>query len=301
MRLRVFPTLTPLARLMSFMSNRLSWGEHRGGMFIEVEGVTADGAVLQRSWHLLAEGDDGPLIPSMAVAAIIAKFLDGTAPVAGARAATRDVELDDYDALFAGHTIKFGTRERIQNSAPLYERVLGAAWMRLPGAIRSMHDVKTDLIAEGRADIDRGKGLLARAIAWLMGFPKAGREIAVTVKFKLADGVETWTRDFGGRRFSSRQFEGRGRSQYLLHEPFGPLCFAMALVADEERLRLVLRRWSCFGVPLPMRLCPRYGQLRNGRRRPLSFSGRDRSDLGWADHSLSRLAGPAKLKLGRRS
>jgi hypothetical protein len=269
-RLRVVPTLTPLARFMSFTSNRFSWGEHRGGMFIEVGGVAADGAVLKRSWHLLAEGDDGPLIPSMAVAAIIAKFLDGATPVAGARAATRDVELDDYEALFTGRTIKFGTRERIENSAPLYERVLGTAWRRLPGAIRSMHSVKTDLIAEGRADIDRGNGMLPRAIGWIMGFPKAGREIPVSVQFKAVGGVETWTRDFGGARFSSKQFEGKGRSQFLLHERFGPLCFAMALVAEEEGLRLVLRRWNCFGVPLPMRLCPRsdsYEIVADGRFR----------------------------------
>jgi len=269
-RLRFAPTLAPLAPLMSFASNHLSWGEHRGGMFVEVQGVAADGTTLKRSWHLLAEGDAGPLIPSMAVAAIVAKILNGAAPLAGARAATRDVELDDYEALFAGRTIKSGTREQIPNSAPLYERVLGAAWNRLPGAIRSMHNVKSDLIAEGRADIDRGKGMPARLVAWIMGFPKAGREIPVSVQFIAADGGETWTRDFGGQRFSSKQFEGTGRSEFHLCECFGPLRFVMALVADEERLRLVLRRWDLLGVPLPMWLCPRsdsYETVEDGRFR----------------------------------
>ena len=36
----------------------------------------------------------------------------------------------------------------------------------------------------------------------------------------------------------------------------------MALVPDGGRLRLVLRRWSAFGVPLPMWLCPRSDSLR---------------------------------------
>ncbi len=133
-----------------------------------------------------------------------------------------------------------------------------------------MHNVKSDLIAEGRADIDRGKGMPARLVAWIMGFPKAGREIPVSVQFIAADGVETWTRDFGGQRFSSRQFAGKGRSEFLLCERFGPLCFAMALVADEERLRLVLRRWDFLGVPLPMWLCPRsdsYETVEDGRFR----------------------------------
>jgi hypothetical protein len=31
----------------------------------------------------------------------------------------------------------------------------------------------------------------------------------------------------------------------------------LALVFDEDRLRLVLRRWSFLGVPLPMWLAPR--------------------------------------------
>jgi hypothetical protein len=31
----------------------------------------------------------------------------------------------------------------------------------------------------------------------------------------------------------------------------------MALVPVDQRLTLVLRRWSAFGIPLPMWLCPR--------------------------------------------
>src|SRR5262249_55728421 len=44
--------------------------------------------------------------------------------------------------------------------------------------------------------------------------------------------------------------------------------FAMALVAEESRLRLVLRRWSALGVPLPMWLFPRsdsYESTADGR------------------------------------
>jgi hypothetical protein len=42
----------------------------------------------------------------------------------------------------------------------------------------------------------------------------------------------------------------------------------MALVPEEGRLRLVLRRWSAFGVPLPMWLCPHtksYESAEDGR------------------------------------
>jgi len=33
--------------------------------------------------------------------------------------------------------------------------------------------------------------------------------------------------------------------------------FTMALVVDGERLRLLLRRWSILGVPMPLALGPR--------------------------------------------
>ncbi|MGO9630732.1 MAG: hypothetical protein ACLPXW_17305 [Xanthobacteraceae bacterium] len=48
-----------------------------------------------------------------------------------------------------------------------------------------------------------------------------------------------------------------GRSEYLLCERFGPLTFAMALVVADNRLSLVLCRWSAFGLSLAMWLAPR--------------------------------------------
>ena len=42
-RWRLFPALTPFAGLFHAVITRLRWGEHRGGMFVEVEGETATG------------------------------------------------------------------------------------------------------------------------------------------------------------------------------------------------------------------------------------------------------------------
>jgi hypothetical protein len=86
-RWRLLPKLSPLAPLMHFVMNHMRWGEHRGGMFVEIEATDASGAHHRRSWHLIAEGDDGPYIPSMAVAAQILKLLNGETPQFGARAA----------------------------------------------------------------------------------------------------------------------------------------------------------------------------------------------------------------------
>jgi len=42
----------------------------------------------------------------------------------------------------------------------------------------------------------------------------------------------------------------------------------MALVAEGGRLSLIMRRWSAFGLPLPLWLCPRsnaYETVKDGR------------------------------------
>ncbi len=256
-RLRLFPTLAPLARLFHGVINILRWGEHRGGMFVRVTGSDAKGP-LERSWHLLAEGDDGPLIPSMAAAAIIARCLGGRRPESGARSAARDLDLTDYARLFATRTIHTGIREARRGDAPtLYRRILGNALDDLPEAIRDLHALEEPMTARGRAEIDRGRGLLARIVAAVIGFPKAGSDIPVEVHFDPRDGRETWRRTFAGRSFSSIQEEGTGRSAHLLVERFGPLRFAMALLVEGRTLRLVLRRWTIFGIPLPLWLAPR--------------------------------------------
>ncbi|TGT65881.1 SDR family NAD(P)-dependent oxidoreductase [bacterium M00.F.Ca.ET.159.01.1.1] len=253
-RAGLVPSLSSLAPLMHWATNRLSWGEHRGGMFVAVEGADADGRPIRRSWHLLAEGDDGPLIPSMAVEAIIRKALDDRMPMPGARAAVRDVELEDYEKLFASKTIYTGLRDDSE-ARGLYPDLLGDAWKNLPAEIRAMHEGAA--MAQGRARVERGSGMLSRLAARLIGFPAAATDVPVKVSFDIGKDGETWTRTFGTHSFSSRQFAGRGRSERLLCERFGPLTFAMALVVDNNRLRLVLRRWSLLGLPLPMWLCPR--------------------------------------------
>ena len=261
-------SLSPLAPLMHWATNRLSWGEHRGGMFVAVEGVDKTGKPVKQSWHLLAEGDDGPLIPSMAVEAIIRKALAGRMPEPGARAAVRDVELGDYEALFAGKTIHTGFRNDTDSGKALYPELLGDAWKSLPAEIRAMH--QRTAMADGRASVERGSGLLSRLAARMAGFPPSAADVPVKVRFVADRQGETWIRTFAAHSFSSRQFAGRGRSERLLCERFGPLTFAMALVVDGSRLRLVLRRWSFLGLPLPMWLCPRsnaYETVEDGRFR----------------------------------
>ena len=268
-RLRVLPSALPFASMMHAATNRVRWGEHRGGMFVAVDGIDRAGRTVRRSWHLLAEGDAGPLIPSMAVEALVRRMIEGQFPAPGARPATTVLELADYERLFAGRTIYTGMRHE-SSATPLYRSLLGSAWHALPAEIQSMHDVADCAQAKGVAQVSRGSSLLARLVAALLGFPDACRETAVQVHFDAANGSETWTRRFAGKSFSSRQSAGTGRWQHLLCERFGPLVFAMALVVEDDRLRLVLRGWSLFGLRLPMALGPRadaYESVADGKFR----------------------------------
>jgi hypothetical protein len=77
------------------------------------------------------------------------------------------------------------------------------------------------------------------------------------VRFTRRDGVETWSRDFSGQGFSSLQYAGAGKNRWHVVERFGPLAFALALVPDDRKLRLILRRWTMLGLPMPMLLAPR--------------------------------------------
>jgi len=254
-RIKLLPSLLPFAALFHFVINRLRWGEHRGGMFVLVEGCDGNGKKIERSWHLVAEGNDGPFIPSMGVEAIVKRSLSGEKPASGARPATRDLELEDYETIFQNRTIYTGEREWTEDTHQelLYQRLLGNAWNSLPDPLRKLHGSKK---AEGLASVQAGKNLLGRLIAKLFGLPEVGQDIPVQVSFQQKNGGERWQRTFAGKSFSSFQSEGQGLSEKLLSEQFGVFHFGLALVAEPEKLSLVVRHWSIFGISLPLMLAP---------------------------------------------
>ena len=83
------------------------------------------------------------------------------------------------------------------------------------------------------------------------------RDVSVTVKFEVRDGVETWQRTFGARSFVSLQHAGAGRERGLIVERFGAVAFSMQAVASPEGIDLHLRHGRVLGVPLPRFLLPR--------------------------------------------
>lgn len=102
------PGLRPFAPLLKLATDHLRWGEDRGGMIVSILGRTHDDRLVQRQWHMIAEGKDGPQIPSMAVPALVERFVAGDPPAPGARPAVAELELADYDRLFARRQIRTG-------------------------------------------------------------------------------------------------------------------------------------------------------------------------------------------------
>lgn len=252
-RLRL-PSWEPFSRLFYVVLNMMRFGEHRGGMYVRAQGL-CDGVPVERSWHLLAEGDDGPYIPSMAIEAIVRRLFAGIRPASGARPANHALELSDYDKLFEGRSIFTGFRND-DLEGMLYPKLLASAFERLPPRVRELHAGSGERRWNGTARVRRGKSLLAKLVCALLQFPGAGDNVPVSVTFLKGRDKELWTRDFGGKTFSSEQVCGEGRDQSLLVERFGVVAVSLALVIDGNRLQLVPRRWSLLGVPLPTMFLP---------------------------------------------
>lgn len=257
-RLRILPSLSAFAPLFYHAVNMLRWGEHRGGMFVEVTGVKENDEVTTRSWHLIAEGSDGPFIPCMALEAIIWRILSGNKPIGGARPASGDLELGDYERLFKLRTIYTGEREnpRVTSAFSIFQNLLDSAWDELPKPIQDMHIARGEIHSSGLATVERGNGVLANMIANLFRFPTNGNDVKVEVSIKQFAGVESWRRTFNGYSFSSILCLGKGKSDKLLCEKFGPFTVDIALIVDEGKLRFIVRKWRIWRIPLPRAWAP---------------------------------------------
>jgi Domain of unknown function (DUF4166) len=205
---------------------------------------------VERRWTIIAERGEGLDVPTLAAELLAGDILGGRQP-AGARAAASLLPFERFEPALSHLALRHEFAER-ELPPPLYARVMGADFDRLPPAVRRLHDVCGDSGAEGEGRVERGRGPLARALATAMRFPPEGRW-PLHVAFAEQDGVERWTRDFGGHRFAS-ELSAKGTR---IVERFGPLRFAFHLPSGPDGLEMRLRGWSAFGVPLPLALAPR--------------------------------------------
>ncbi len=248
-RLGWLGSLAPLAKWLLPLQRMTGWaGSDRSAMLVETKG-RRDGKPAAICWTLIADRGDGPEIPVLA-AQLLARRLALKDIGPGAQDAGAMLSLPEFQPLFDELAIRHEIRSH--DYQPLYARVMGPAFDALPVAVREMHNIIGDGGAMGTATVRRGEGWTARLVASIMRFPPAGGH-PLHVCFTEQDGVERWTRDFGGHIFSSELSQAGGR----LVERFGPLRFHFSLPADNQGLRMVMQKWSAFGLPMPLALAPR--------------------------------------------
>ena len=140
--------------------------------------------------------------------------------------------------------------------APLYRRILGNDFDRLPAELRGMHDISVASVAEGAAEITRGTSIFSRLIGWISGLPEAGSDVPAEVRFTPDDRVEHWRRTFGSASFQTRLTASSDRAGHLV-ERLGPMRFLLGIPVEEEGLSMVLNGMWVFGLSVPRLLWPR--------------------------------------------
>jgi Domain of unknown function (DUF4166)/Saccharopine dehydrogenase NADP binding domain len=224
------------------------FGSDRSAMVVSLKGYSGS-QIVERCWTLIAEKGDGPEIPTLAAQLLANAMLAGQVET-GARAAADALTFGQFEPLFSKLAIAHQTTER--RYAPVYKRVLGDKFDLLPVAVRKLHLLGGNGGASGKAMVTRGGNPFARLVSWIMRFPPAG-EHGLHVSFTESDGIEHWTRDFSGDKFTSHLSEKDGK----LTERFGPLRFYFDLPSSSDGLQMVMRRWTAFGIPLPLALAPK--------------------------------------------
>jgi NAD(P)-dependent dehydrogenase (short-subunit alcohol dehydrogenase family) len=252
-RIRLIPSMRPFARIFRAVANLLSGlGSDRGGMIVEASGRDARGAPVSGRWILLAEGGDGPVVPTLPALAVIRKLADGGLP-AGAFPCVGLLTLQEIEAEFAPYRISSGFEPEACCGESLFAHALGDGFHRMPTAIRTAHMPGHRLVLSGEASIDGAENALGRVAAALLGLPVPGERVPVTVTMTALDGGEAWTRDFAGRRFRT---ELRSRPGGLT-ERFGLLAFDLDVPTSAEGLTMAITGWRLGPVPLPRTLAPR--------------------------------------------
>lgn len=135
---------------------------------------------------------------------------------------------------------------------PLFHRLVGEAFGRLPAAVRCLHSPHGPLHTAGRAEVTGAATLGARLLRLVAGLPSPGSEVAVEVVFLPVARGERWRRRFAGRRYASLMAAGRGAEAGRLIEHFGPLFdLVFRLEARADGLHWQVERWKFLGLKLP--------------------------------------------------
>jgi len=137
-------------------------------------------------------------------------------------------------------------------TTPLYRRVLGERFDRLPPTVRALHDVERPSTWHGEADVERGTTLIARLVGWIARLPPTSRALPLVVTFTPDGSGEQWRRSFGRHVFPTYQSAGDG----VILERIGPTTVALKPAAGPDGLTLSVAGLSVFGIPMPAAIWP---------------------------------------------
>ena len=229
-----------------------------GGMLVDICGIDAEGVPTQARWSLLAKQDHGPFIPILPAAAAVEKLL-GTGVAVGAGMAHSSLVLADILKQMEPYDIVTQT-SLDQIPCSIFEKALGKySFDTLPAALQNFHKASGPVVWSGVADIESGGSILSKALGVLFGFPKAGKDIPLTVNIDrttTSDGttVERWTRMFAGNKmWSILKYDCAGN----LNETFIPFTFTLPLAADQDGISMPVSGWWIGKLVLPKSLAPR--------------------------------------------
>jgi saccharopine dehydrogenase-like NADP-dependent oxidoreductase len=96
-RLGALASIAPLVRPLNLLSRWLEpFVSDKGGMFVSLEGIGADGSPLKLDWHLVANNNHGPHIPCGASIALAQKLAKGERLPHGAMPCMGVLSVEDY-------------------------------------------------------------------------------------------------------------------------------------------------------------------------------------------------------------
>ncbi len=253
-RLRLLPSLAPLARPLKFIADLFRpFGQDRGGMEVTVIGENASARRERRQWTLIVEAGDGPFIPAVPAFCWLHHRARGVPPAPGARPCVGELSLEQLAVGFS--YLRVVSEQAFTPEPSLFETALGKDWPRLPAPVRQLHGAFHEAEYCGEAVVDNGRDPLARFARWMMRLPPAAASVPVRVKLAATPTQEHWVRHFGSSRFESTLRWDAAKQR--LTEQFGPLRFQLGLTVDEHgALHWPVTRGWLLGIPLPRWLLP---------------------------------------------
>ncbi|MEZ5924539.1 MAG: DUF4166 domain-containing protein [Hyphomicrobiaceae bacterium] len=138
---------------------------------------------------------------------------------------------------------------------PLFHRAYGVGLARLPAPIRDLHASAGERRFEGRATVERGDTLLARATAVLLRFPPAGIDQHLSLRIRCVGRQEEWARQFDGRPMVTHLSAGSTPDSVV--ERRFPVSAQSRLHPDASGVTQTLIGLRFLGLPVPRALWPR--------------------------------------------